>query len=51
MPFEEKTTVQNPSVGADGGQPISQNTNQSIADDSAEINENFGFEEICELQT
>lgn len=47
MPFEEKTTVQNPSVGADGGQPISQNTNQSIADDSAEINENFGFEEIA----
>ena len=44
MPFEEKTTVQNPSVGADGGQPISQNTNQSIADDSAEINENFGLE-------
>jgi RecA-family ATPase len=47
MLFEEKTTVQNPSVGADGGQPISQNTNQSIADDSAEINENFGFEEIA----
>ena len=47
MPFEEKATAHNPSVGADGGQPISQNTNQSIADDSAEINENFGFEEIA----
>ena len=47
MAFEEKATALSPSVGADGGQPISQNTNQSIADDSAEINENFGFEEIA----
>jgi RecA-family ATPase len=47
MPLEEKATVHNPSVGADGGQPISQNINQSIADDSAEINENFGFDELA----
>ena len=47
MPFEEKATAHNPSVGADGGQPISINTNQSIADSSAEINENLGFEEVA----
>lgn len=47
MAFEEKTTALIPSVGADGGQPISQNTNQSIADAPAEINENFGFEEVA----
>ena len=46
MPFEEKTTVHNPSVDADGGQPISQNIKQSISDASAEINEIFGFEEV-----
>jgi RecA-family ATPase len=48
MPFEEKTTAQIPSVGADGGQPISQNINQSIADDSAKINPDFGFGEIAQ---
>jgi len=48
MTFEEKATVLNPTVGADGGQPFSQNINQSIADDSAESNENFGFEEIAQ---
>jgi len=47
MAFEEKATALIPSVGADGGQPISQNINQSIADASAEINENFGFEEVA----
>jgi RecA-family ATPase len=47
MPFEEKATALIPSVGADGGQPISINTNQSIADAPAEINENFGFEEVA----
>jgi RecA-family ATPase len=47
MPFEEKATVLNPTVGADGGQPFSQNINQSIADDSAESNENFGFDEVA----
>jgi len=47
MPFEEKATVLNPTVGADGGQPFSQNVNQSIADDSAESNENFGFDEVA----
>ena len=48
MTFEEKATVLNPTVGADGGQPFSQNINQSIADDSAESNENFGFDEIAQ---
>lgn len=48
MPLDEKTTAHNPSVGADGGQPISQNTNQSITDAPAEINENFDFEEIAQ---
>ena len=47
MPYEEKATAHNPSVGADGGQPISININQSIADTSSEINENFGFEEVA----
>jgi RecA-family ATPase len=47
MPFEEKATVLNPTVGADGGQPFSQIINQSIADDSAESNENFGFDEVA----
>jgi len=47
MTFDEKSTVLIPTVGADGGQPFSQNINQSIADDSAESNENFGFEEIA----
>jgi len=47
MTFEEKATVLNPTVGADGGQPFSQNINQSIADGSAESNENFGIEEIA----
>ena len=47
MPLEEEATAHNPSVGADGGQPISINTNQSIADSSAEINENLGFEEVA----
>jgi len=47
MTFEEKATVLNPTVGADGGQPFSQNINQSIADDSAESNENFGFDEVA----
>ena len=46
MPFDEKATALIPSVGADGGQPISQNTNQSIADGPAEINHDLGFEEI-----
>ena len=43
MPFDEKATALIPSVGADGGQPISINTNQSIADAPVEINENFMF--------
>lgn len=47
MAFEEKATALIPSVGADGGQPISINTNQSIAAASTEINENFGFEEVA----
>lgn len=47
MPFDEKATALIPSVGADGGQPITINTNQSIADAPAEINENFGFEEVA----
>ena len=47
MAFEEKATARNPSVGADGGQPISININQSIADAPAEINENFGFDEMA----
>lgn len=47
MPYEEKATALNPSVGADGGQPISINTNQSIADLTAEINDNLGFEQVA----
>ena len=47
MPFEEKTTAHNPPVGADGGQPISKDINKSIADAQAEINHNFGFDEIA----
>lgn len=47
MAFEEKATALIPSVGADGGQPIWINTNQSIADASAEINENFVFGEVA----
>ena len=47
MPFEEKATALIPSVGADGGQPISINTIQSIADTSADINENFCLEEVA----
>lgn len=47
MAFEEKATALIPSVGADGGQPISINTNQSIAGASAESNKNFGFEEVA----
>lgn len=47
MAFEEKTTALIPSVGAGGGQPVLINTNQSIADASAEINDNFGFEEVA----
>lgn len=46
MPFEEKATALIPSVGADGGQPISQNTSQSIADTSSKINFDFRLEEI-----
>ena len=47
MAFEEKATAPIPSVGADEGQPISINTNQSIADASAKINDNLGFEEVA----
>ena len=47
MAFEEKATALIPSVGADEGQPASINTNQSITDASAEINDNFGFEEVA----
>lgn len=47
MPFKEKTTALIPLVGAGGGQPISKNTSKSIADDSAEINVDFGFEELA----
>lgn len=47
MPYEEKATALIPSVGADEGQPISINTNQSIADATAEINDNLGFEEVA----
>ena len=47
MAFEEKATALIPSVGADRGQPISKNSNQSIADASAEINDNLGFEEVA----
>ena len=47
MPLEEKATALIPSVGADEGQPASINTNQSITDASAEINDNFGFEEVA----
>lgn len=47
MAFEEKATALIPSVGADGGQPILINANQSIVDTSTEINENFGFEEAA----
>lgn len=47
MAFEEKATALIPSVGTDEGQPISINTNQSIADASAEINDDFGFEEVA----
>ena len=37
MDFEqEKTTALYPPVGADGGQPLSKGTNQSIAEDTAE---------------
>ena len=37
MDFEqEKTTALYPPVGADGGQPLSKETNQSIAEDTAE---------------
>lgn len=47
MAFEEKATALIPSVGADGGQPTSINTNQSIAGASAESNKNFGIEEVA----
>ena len=46
MAFEEKTTVPIPPVGADGEQPLSQNHNQSITEDSTEINGNLGFDEL-----
>lgn len=35
---KEKTTVQNPSVGADGGQPSQICADKSISEESAEIN-------------
>ena len=47
MPFEAKTTALIPSVGADGGQSIPVDINQSIADAPAESNENFGFDEVA----
>ena len=47
LAFEEIATALIPSVGADEGQPISINTNKSIADATAEINDNLGFEEIA----
>lgn len=45
-PINEKSTVPIPPVGADGEQPLSQNTDPSIADESTEINDDFGFEEL-----
>lgn len=47
MSFNTKTTALTPSVGADGGQPISQNTNESIADALAGNNEYYCLEEIA----
>ncbi|NLC40472.1 MAG: AAA family ATPase [Clostridiaceae bacterium] len=47
MSFNTKTTALTPSVGADGGQPISQNTNESIADALAGNNEYYSLEEIA----
>ena len=47
MSFNTKTTALTPSVGADGGQPISQNTNKSIADALAGNNEYYSLEEIA----
>ena len=47
MSFNTKTTALTPSVGADGGQPISQNTNKSIADALAGNNEYYCLEEIA----
>lgn len=35
---QKKTTVLNPSVGADGGQPISQETNINLSEDGAKSN-------------
>lgn len=46
MIFNEKPTIPIPSVGADGEQSISKNYDHSIADDSAKINDDLGFEEI-----
>jgi hypothetical protein len=47
MPFEEKATAHNPPVGADGGQPISQNTQNlysKTAEQSSEMrNDNHVF--------
>ena len=48
MTIKEKTTVPIPPVGADGEQPLSQNTNQSIADDSTEINGDLSFEALMQ---
>ncbi|MDL2273768.1 helicase RepA family protein [Oscillospiraceae bacterium OttesenSCG-928-G22] len=47
MTIKEKSTVPIPPVGADGEQPLSQNTNPSIAGESAEINDDLGFEELA----
>ncbi|MDL2259121.1 helicase RepA family protein [Eubacteriales bacterium OttesenSCG-928-K08] len=46
MTIKEKSTVPIPPVGADGEQPLSQNYNPSIADESTEINGNLGFDEL-----
>lgn len=46
MTINEKSTAPIPPVGADGEQPLSQNYNPSIADESTEINGNLGFDEL-----
>lgn len=46
MTIKEKSTAPIPPVGADGEQPLSQNYNPSIADESTEINGNLGFDEL-----
>ncbi len=45
-PTNEKSTVPIPPVGTDGEQPLSKNSDLSIADDFSKINDDLGFEDL-----